>query len=137
MALVKCKECKKDVSNKAEVCPHCGVKKPGMNMLVGAAVLVVMVAIGWVYIQFSGDDDTINQEMLGSYWPFTVSSGSVDCVNGAGAVFESAGVTYQLNGPAKTLGYAAIDPIWKDNPDIPGTKVSLATVIEMALDACK
>ena len=24
MALIKCPECKKEVSDKAEVCPHCG-----------------------------------------------------------------------------------------------------------------
>lgn len=28
MALVKCKECKKEVSDKAKLCPHCGVDSP-------------------------------------------------------------------------------------------------------------
>ncbi|MEI7065353.1 hypothetical protein [Dickeya chrysanthemi] len=28
MALTKCKECKKEVSTSAKVCPHCGVKNP-------------------------------------------------------------------------------------------------------------
>ena len=26
MAMVKCKECKGDISSKAEVCPHCGFR---------------------------------------------------------------------------------------------------------------
>ena len=28
MAIVKCRECGEEVSNKAEKCPHCGVKTP-------------------------------------------------------------------------------------------------------------
>ena len=28
MALIKCKECDKDVSSEAETCPHCGAKLP-------------------------------------------------------------------------------------------------------------
>lgn len=31
MALVKCKECGKEVSNTAKVCPHCGVKHPSIT----------------------------------------------------------------------------------------------------------
>ncbi|TAL53801.1 zinc ribbon domain-containing protein [Pandoraea sp.] len=42
MAIIKCKECKQDVSSKAKSCPHCGVKSPGVtkkDMLLGALVL--------------------------------------------------------------------------------------------------
>lgn len=28
MALVKCKECSREVSDQAEACPHCGIKNP-------------------------------------------------------------------------------------------------------------
>ncbi|MDZ4263894.1 MAG: hypothetical protein U1B30_16395 [Pseudomonadota bacterium] len=31
MALVSCKECKKEVSKSAKTCPHCGVKDPGIT----------------------------------------------------------------------------------------------------------
>lgn len=30
MALVECKECKATVSDKAEICPKCGIKYPGI-----------------------------------------------------------------------------------------------------------
>ena len=46
MALVKCKECKADVSGFAKVCPKCGVKDPGTkwwHKLVAAVVLVFVV----------------------------------------------------------------------------------------------
>ena len=32
MALIKCKECRKEVSTKAEVCPHCGARKKEKNI---------------------------------------------------------------------------------------------------------
>lgn len=28
MAIVNCKECNKEVSDKAQLCPHCGVDRP-------------------------------------------------------------------------------------------------------------
>ena len=31
MALIKCKECEKEVSQSAKICPHCGVKGPWFN----------------------------------------------------------------------------------------------------------
>jgi hypothetical protein len=46
MALVKCKECKADVSSFAKVCPKCGIKDPGTkwwHKLVGAVVLVFVI----------------------------------------------------------------------------------------------
>jgi ribosomal protein L37E len=32
MALIKCKECGKEKSSQAKVCPHCGLKKRGLIM---------------------------------------------------------------------------------------------------------
>lgn len=61
-AMTKCKECKKEVSNKAKTCPHCGVKEPGANVgrdvgqgLVGLIVVVVL------YLIYGGDDDKNTQ----------------------------------------------------------------------------
>lgn len=48
MALVKCKECKKEVSSKAKLCPHCGIKNPAVGAketLVGLVVVVVGVVM--------------------------------------------------------------------------------------------
>lgn len=63
MAMTKCKECGKEVSDKAKVCPHCGVKNPGVkasDMFIGA---VTLVAIIWGAIWFfSDDDDAVAEE---------------------------------------------------------------------------
>lgn len=47
MAMIKCRECGKELSNKADQCPHCGVKIKRTNMvtkavavLIGATVLI-------------------------------------------------------------------------------------------------
>jgi len=60
MALIKCKECGKDVSKKAKVCPYCGVKNPGLTLSSWlstffktilyslAGLVLVMVAIGFL-----------------------------------------------------------------------------------------
>lgn len=50
MALVKCKECKKEVASSAKVCPHCGVKNPATKTShaligLGALVLVIFAAV--------------------------------------------------------------------------------------------
>ena len=47
MALTKCKECKKEVSDKAEKCPNCGapIKKRGGLLKVIGIILVILVAI--------------------------------------------------------------------------------------------
>lgn len=46
MALSNCKECKKEVSTKADRCPHCGIKNPttkASEVFVGALFLVAIV----------------------------------------------------------------------------------------------
>lgn len=48
MALVNCKECKKEVSNKAKTCPHCGVKNPAVrakDTVIGLVAIVVAVTL--------------------------------------------------------------------------------------------
>ena len=50
MSLIKCKECGKEISSEAEVCPHCGKKIDEGNMfskLVG--ILVILGAIGSIF----------------------------------------------------------------------------------------
>ncbi|HEO9033808.1 TPA: hypothetical protein QIF53_002124 [Serratia marcescens] len=59
MAMTKCKECKKEVSDKAEVCPHCGVKKPARNLGKEArqGCLGLVVLVGALFFILGSDDD--------------------------------------------------------------------------------
>lgn len=80
---------------------------------------------------------TVSRDEYGSKWPFKVDSGEVDCRPGPAALFVSGDKTYQLNGLASQLGYASINPIWRDNPAIPSSKISLRPIIDKALSFCR
>jgi len=84
----------------------------------------------------SADTGEISRDEYGENWPFTVDRGRLECWRGPAAVFVADGTVYQLNGVAKQMGHAPIDPIWRDNPAIPGTKISLGPVIQRALKLC-
>ncbi len=57
MAMTKCKECGKEVSQKAPTCPHCGVKDPGDNAKQTAmGCLVVIILFGCFFAYCSRPD---------------------------------------------------------------------------------
>lgn len=52
-SLVPCKVCKKEVSQSAKVCPHCGEKNPGLHMGKGCLLaivttLMIALALNWM-----------------------------------------------------------------------------------------
>ena len=68
MALVKCRECGKEVSKEAKTCPHCGIKspfKPDISVSEGCAILVIMVVLLGVLLGYcaSSDDDPDPEEV--------------------------------------------------------------------------
>lgn len=76
-------------------------------------------------------------------WPLTVPEGTLLCapygVGGAqqSVTFVANRTMYAVNGTAKGTGqFEAIDSIWKDNPDIPGTKVNIGPMLEKGLSLC-
>ena len=54
MAMAKCKECGKEVSTKAKVCPHCGVKNPGVKTSEVIVGLLFILAVGFGVVKCSG-----------------------------------------------------------------------------------
>lgn len=63
MAMTKCKECKKEVSAKAKVCPHCGVKDPGFSAIDAFKGLIFLAVLGSLaYWYFGSDDDAVAKE---------------------------------------------------------------------------
>ncbi|WP_420492355.1 zinc-ribbon domain-containing protein [Pseudomonas aeruginosa] len=59
MALIKCKECGAQVSNKAKACPSCGAKVPKSVGVIGwLFVILIVLPIAWQFgtgIGSSGD----------------------------------------------------------------------------------
>lgn len=84
----------------------------------------------------SPSERQVSRAEFGEAWPFTVDEGYVDCLPAQAAVFKANGTTYAINGLARSR-YPAVDPIWRDNPEIPGTKVSIGSMIDLALEQCK
>lgn len=59
MVMTKCRECSKDVSDQAEICPGCGVKNPSRHSKgksVDFAVTVVLIAFTYFYFLYDGDE---------------------------------------------------------------------------------
>jgi len=69
----------------------------------------------------------------GDHWPLTVPGVRVELLPGCAAVVHTATDTYALNGVALRHGYARIDPIWRDDPAIPGLKVNISPLLDLAL----
>lgn len=93
----------------------------------------------------AGDADTkltdgrvyITTTDVGDQWPLTVPGGYLSCERGHAVVFRQGGVDYAVNGSARALRYAPINPIWKDSPTPEyGPKLSIGPLIDRGLALC-
>lgn len=41
MAMVKCPECKESISNKADTCPHCGMKQSTIGIMTSLKIALL------------------------------------------------------------------------------------------------
>jgi len=88
----------------------------------------------------------VTETEYGDKWPFTVPEGIIyyepvpypnPKVKLAILTFKVGDKIYALNGLAssriKQRGYLKIDEIWKPDPEIPGTKISVSPIIDRGL----
>ena len=73
-------------------------------------------------------------------WPFTVPDGTLMCGVGKRVTFIATPPggkrdMFAVNGAAKPF-FASIDPIWRDDPEVPGLKVSIDKVLTRGLGLC-
>lgn len=61
MALKKCKECGKEISTKADLCPHCGAKQKRKSIGCGGAILILII-IGIIGSQISECQEKTEQK---------------------------------------------------------------------------
>lgn len=88
----------------------------------------------------------ITQETFQGEWPFTVNTVELQCYKG-GAFIEdiSTNEVYGLTGLANTIGTNGKKSsrnindavIWKENPELPGVKISLSPFVDDALKLCQ
>lgn len=111
-----------------------------------AAAAVLLLASAATRAQPStqpGTYQVVTRATFAGPWPFTVDQGTLSCYRGQAIIFSSGGRTYALNGTAlsagKNLGYTweRVNPIWRDSPDIPGTKVPVSALTSAGQKLCK
>ena len=96
--------------------------------------LIAIVLLASACVPDPGQEVTAAE--YGDDWPFTVAAGRVDCLPSGSLVFVADGTPYALTGLARAKGYRAVDPIWRDNPRIQGTKVPLQPITAAAEATC-
>ena len=80
---------------------------------------------------------------LGAAWPFTVERGTLQCHSKTFITFTAQSRIYAINGSATSYAksnqvpWLDVRPIWRDNPQISGTKIPMGAVIERGLALCK
>lgn len=90
-----------------------------------------------------GTFQVISKASFTGTWPFTVEQGTLSCYRGQGIVFNTGGKTYAINGTAQSLGkslgytWQRVNPIWRDNPSVPGTKVPVSDIIKTGQTLCR
>ena len=63
--LVKCRECGKEVSKSAKICPHCGAKKPYKSpamMVLGGGIVILLLLLA-VFTDHSEETEEQNTDM--------------------------------------------------------------------------
>lgn len=91
---------------------------------------------------YAAGPQLISAEASGDAWPFTLAELHLQCLPGRAVVVMDveSGAMYAVNGhanaKARALALEPLEKIWRDNPAIPGTKVSIGPVIEQGLALC-
>ncbi len=122
MALVKCKECKKEVSNSAKVCPHCGIKNPAVTIKDYILGTIGLIVIFFVIKSCTGDDskstskvaekstvEEVKPRELGEAKPYTIISGDMKTKARKETFFVAAPLAETKGDRAATARKAASD----------------------------
>ncbi len=84
----------------------------------------------------------ISAEDFGDAWPFVPEEMHLQCLPGKAVVVTNPetgrmyGVNGAASGKARQLGLEPLDQVWAESAAIPGTKVSVASVLEAGMALC-
>lgn len=62
MALIKCKECGKEISDQATSCPNCGAKLQTEEQKLIVIVVAIIIIIVSIYFMFKGTSKLLNSD---------------------------------------------------------------------------
>ncbi|MES2730151.1 MAG: DUF2511 domain-containing protein [Bacteroidota bacterium] len=101
---------------------------------------VSLICIGLLALAACSSNDhgiKVTKSEYGTKWPFTVDEGYIDCVDNQEVVFRTGRKVYSLSGATEDAQkYLNIEYIWKEDPQVKGTKILLYPFIEKGLKIC-
>jgi hypothetical protein len=108
-------------------------KKNATGVIGAVCLSLIVISCGSASNQLNISSSTFQGE-----WMLTVDSGKLVCEDPSTIIFIAPdGTRYAVNGTAKNRGYTDIRPIWKDDPQIPGNKINIGTLIDEGLKLCQ
>lgn len=78
----------------------------------------------------------ITMKEYGKDWPFTHPEARLMCDGGISLV-KIDGRKYGLTHKAQEKGYPPIDSVWREDPEVPGSKIWLGDIIAKAREHCR
>lgn len=102
MALKPCKECKKEVSTSAKICPHCGVKDPGVGAketMIGG--LIILAIAGVLFVSCSSSDKEKTEKPAASAQTDAECMKDLQCIGNKGTVTAGVKCPRQIEKLAK------------------------------------
>lgn len=103
--------------------------------------IAIAVLLGASSLAAAAGERVVTKSDLGDRWPLTVDSGTLRCRpfrdNLQILTIEVDGKIWAVNGTAIGQGFPEIDPIWKGNPEIPGARVNIGPLIDLAKSLCQ
>lgn len=160
----QCKRCGTPNSPINTFCGSCGMKIASKSsnlilwLLGGGAIVGVLLIAGVLAVLYSigkevssseqkpssvpsapsaTSPNTLSRRQFGDSWPLRVEEGVVAC-DGMAVTFTANGVTYAVNGTAKSRKkYRPIEEIWIDSPKGRGLKKDISPILDNGLKLCR
>jgi hypothetical protein len=149
MALIICKTCTANIAQEAKACPQCGANNPAAFKTVRFVGLIYFALVGALLYWILGlltpvtPAARISPANFSEAWPFAVDQLDLLCEPGDAVIVVNPadGKRYGVNGAAigraSELKLDSLEGIWVDNPQLPGTKISVSPVINQGIALCK
>ena len=97
---------------------------------------VAVIFLSLFLFGFTGKE--VSQKDFGEKWPFTISSGRVECRGNKEVVFVSKDKVYALNGKASgSKKYRNLFEVWRENYEFPGSRIPVTDMIQLGLQFCR
>ncbi|HEJ6912272.1 TPA: DUF2511 domain-containing protein [Serratia marcescens] len=104
----------------------------------------LLAALFFPPVSFAKPPQVIEKSEYKGQWPFSFKEGALQCIKGGAFVLDyDSGKMYALTGLARSIasrvGALPLEPdseVWLEDPNDPGSKISLSDMTSKALALC-